>query len=59
MDLGRSKRQKKNVTRCGCDAFYRVHVHLYTGHWYVMLWNFGHNHLILEPLLFVLLPPHM
>lgn len=58
LSLENRTREIKNETRCGCPAMCRVHVSIYTGRWYVTMFNFDHNHSRLGQTYTSLLPTH-
>lgn len=54
----RQIRQPRNETRCGCEANFRVHIDIPSGHWYVTIFNDLHNHELLPEKYCSLLPTH-
>lgn len=52
------KRRARNETRCGCQANFRVHVDIHTRRWYVTVFEFGHNHVLLDGMMCGLLAAH-
>ncbi|GAU43339.1 hypothetical protein TSUD_282940 [Trifolium subterraneum] len=52
------KREPKNQTRCGCEAKFRVHIDIVTRRWYVKIFEFDHNHVLLDGMMCGLLPAH-
>jgi len=45
-------------TRCRCQAKFRVHVHIHNMRWYVTVFEFGHNHVLLDGMMCGLLAGH-
>lgn len=58
LTLERRKREPRNDTRCGCSAKCRVHIDIVSKRWYVTVFEFAHNHELLDGLLCGLLPAH-
>jgi hypothetical protein len=58
LTLEKRKREPTNETRCGCGAKLRVHIDIITNRWYVTLFQFDHNHALLDGTMCGMLPTH-
>ncbi|KAK2368490.1 hypothetical protein QL285_081680 [Trifolium repens] len=52
------QRQQKNTTRCGCMAKCRVHIDIISRRWYVTVFEFEHNHELLNGTMCAFLPAY-
>ncbi|CAJ2658779.1 unnamed protein product [Trifolium pratense] len=52
------QRQQKNITRCGCMAKCRVHIDIRSRRWYVTVFEFEHNHELLNGTMCGFLPAY-
>ncbi|XP_045789627.1 protein FAR1-RELATED SEQUENCE 5-like [Trifolium pratense] len=52
------QRQQKNTTRCGCMAKCRVHIDIRSRKWYVTVFEFEHNHELLNGTMCGFLPAY-